>query len=120
MIHGWNQALLLCVKIREAQSKATGRSPSYHFYVRNVKFWVDEGGTGVGETNVLILHGMQKQDNLLIVLQLDNSTTTNPLTFLSGSYTFPRAAACSCTTPLDQANQIGDPQRFTMCYAHNS
>lgn len=89
-----NQALLLCAKLREAQSKVMARSPSCHFYVRNVKFWVDEGGTWVGgKANVLIPHAMQKQGNLLILLQLGYSTSTNLLTFLSRSYTFLRAAA---------------------------
>ena len=44
LIRHCNQAFLLCTKLREAQSKVMARSPSCHFYVRNVKFWVDEGG----------------------------------------------------------------------------
>jgi len=65
LIRDCNQALLLCAKLREAQSNVMARSPSCHFYVRNAKFWVDEGGTGVGgKANVLIPHAMQNQGNL--------------------------------------------------------
>jgi len=49
LIPDYNQALLLCAKLREALSNVMARSLSCYFYVRNAKFWVDEEVTGVGE-----------------------------------------------------------------------